>query len=150
MELLQRLVKDPLKTRFKTNLVKRKRFSELLRATLNKYANRAVEAAQVIEELIAMAKMFREEQERGNALGLTPDEQSFYDALADDPSARKLMQDEVLATMAKENVRAKVRVKIKTLLKRRNYPPDGEKKAIDTVLQQAEILGEDPIAPPTQ
>ena len=167
VELLQRLIKDALQTRFKTNLVKQKRFSELLRASLNKYANRAVEAAQVIEELIAMAKMFREEQERGNALGLSSDEQSFYDALADNPSARKLMQDQVLATMAKElaemlrrdvtidwqfkeNVRARLRVKIKTLLKRYNYPPDAEKKAIDTVLQQAEVMGEDIIAPLTQ
>ena len=147
--------------------MQQKRFSELLRASLNKYANRAVEAAQVIEELIAMAKMFREEQERGNALGLGSDEQSFYDALADNPSARQLMQDEVLATMArelaemlrrdatidwqfKENVRARLRVKIKTLLKRYNYPPDAEQKAIDTVLQQAEILGEGLVAPQTQ
>ena len=100
----------------------------------------------------------------GNALGLSSDEQSFYDALAGNPSARKLMQDQVLATMAKElaemlrwdvtidwqfkeNVRARLRVKIKTLLKRYNYPPDAEKKAIDTVLQQAEVMGEDIIAP---
>lgn len=163
VELLQRLVKDALKTRFRTNLVQQKRFSEMLRASLNKYANRAVEAAQVVEELIAMAKLFREEQERGDALGLVSDEQSFYDALADNPSARKLMQDQVLATMArelaemlrrdatidwqfKENVRARLRVKIKTLLKRYKYPPDAEKKAINTVLQQAETLGEDLVA----
>ncbi len=166
VELLQRLIKDALKTRFKTNLVKQRRFSEMLRASLNKYANRAVEAAQVIEELIARARMFREEQERGDALGLASDEQSFYDALADNPSAQELMKDEVLATMAKElaemlrrdatidwqfkeNVRAKLRVKIKTLLKRYNYPPDAEKKAINTVLEQAEVLGEH-MAPPTQ
>ena len=166
VELLQRLIKNELKTRFKTNLVKRRRFSEMLRASLNKYANRAVEAAQVIEELIAMAKLFHGEQERGHALGLSSDEQSFYDALADNPSAQELMKDEVLATMArelaemlrrdatidwqfKENVRAKLRVKIKTLLKRYNYPPDAEKKAINTVLEQAEVLGEH-MAPPTQ
>ena len=160
VELLQRLIKDELKTRFKTNLVKQRRFSEMLRASLNKYANRAVEAAQVIEELIAMARMFHEEQERGHALGLASDEQSFYDALADNPSAQQLMKDEVLVTMArelaemlrrdatidwqfKENMRAKLRVKIKTLLKRYNYPPDAETKAITTVLQQAEVLPPD-------
>ncbi len=157
VELLQRLINDELKTRFKTNLVKQRRFSEMLRASLNKYANRAVEAAQVIEELIAMARMFHEEQERDHALGLASDEQSFYDALADNPSAQELMKDEVLVTMArelaemlrrdatidwqfKENVRAKLRVKIKTLLKRYNYPPDAETKAITTVLEQAKVL----------
>lgn len=159
VELLQRLIKDELKTRFRTNVVKQKRFSELLTASLNKYANRAVEAAQVIEELIAMAKTFREELERGVALGLSSAEQSFYDALADNPSAQELMKEDVLATMArelaeilrrnatidwqfKENVRAKLRLKIKTLLKRYKYPPDQQRTAIDTVLQQAEALGE--------
>jgi Type I site-specific restriction-modification system, R (restriction) subunit and related helicases len=160
VELLQRLIKDELKTKFKTNVVKQKRFSELLTASLNKYSNRAVEAAQVIEELISMAKKFREELERGVALGLTNAEQSFYDALADNPSAQELMKEDVLATMArelaemlrrdatidwqfKENVRAKLRLKIKTLLKRYKYPPDQQASAVETVLQQAETLGED-------
>ena len=158
VELLQRLIKDELKTKFKTNVVKQKRFSELLTASLNKYSNRAVEAAQVIAELIEMAKKFREELERGVALGLTDAEQSFYDALADNPSAQELMKEDVLATMArelaemlrrdatidwqfKENVRAKLRLKIKTLLKRYKYPPDQQVTAIDLVLQQAETLG---------
>lgn len=160
VELLQRLIKDELKTKFKTNVVKQKRFSELLTASLNKYSNRAVEAAQVIAELIEMAKKFREELERGVALGLTNAEQSFYDALADNPSAQELMKEDVLATMArelaemlrrdatidwqfKENVRAKLRLKIKTLLKRYKYPPDQQVTAIDLVLQQAETLGDE-------
>jgi len=160
VELLQRLIKDGLKTKFKTNVVKQKRFSELLKASLNKYANRAVEAAQVVEELIDMAKMFREELERGVALDLTNEEKSFYDALADNPSAQELMKQDVLATMArelaeilrrdatidwqfKENVRAKLRLKIKSLLKRYKYPPDQQVTAIELVLQQAETLGED-------
>jgi len=159
VELLQRLIKDELKTKFKTNVVKQKRFSELLTASLNKYSNRAVEAAQVIAELIEMAKKFREELERGVALGLTDAEQSFYDALADNPSAQELMKEDVLATMArelaemlrrdatidwqfKENVRAKLRLKIKTLLKRYKYPPDQQASAVETVLLQAETLGE--------
>ncbi|WP_413440136.1 type I restriction endonuclease subunit R [Synechococcus sp. MIT S1220] len=160
VELLQRLIKDELKTKFKTNVVKQKRFSELLTASLNKYSNRAVEAAQVIAELIEMAKKFREELERGVALGLTDAEVAFYDALADNPSAQELMKEDVLATMArelaemlrrdatidwqfKENVRAKLRLKIKTLLKRYKYPPDQQVTAIDLVLQQAETLGEE-------
>ena len=140
--------------------MKQKRFSDLLTASLNNYANRAVEAAQVVVELIEMAKTFREELERGVALGLTDAEVAFYDALADNPSAQELMKEEVLATMArelaeilrrdasidwqfKENVRAKLRLKIKTLLKRYKYPPDQQPAAIDLVLQQAETLGED-------
>lgn len=160
VELLQRLIKDELKTKFKTNVVKQKRFSEMLQASLNKYSNRAIEAAQVIEELIAMARKFREDLERGVALGLTSSEQSFYDALADNSSAQELMKEDVLATMAKElaeilrrdatidwqfkeNVRAKLRLKIKTLLKKYKYPPDQQVTAIDLVLQQAETLGEE-------
>ena len=135
----------------------------MLSASLNKYSNRAIEAAQVIEELIAMAKKFREDLERGIALGLTSSEQSFYDALADNPSAQKLMKEEVLVKMArelaellrrdatidwqyKENVQAKLRLKIKTLLKRYKYPPDEQVIAVETVLQQAETLGEELVA----
>ena len=129
-------------------------------ASLNKYSNRAIEAAQVIEELIAMAKKFREDIERGIALELDSSEQSFYDALADNPSAKELMKEEILARMARElaellrrdatidwqykdNVRAKLRLKIKTLLKRYKYPPDEQANAVDLVLQQAETLGEE-------
>ena len=160
VELLQRLIKDELKTKFKTNIVKQKRFSELLTASLNKYSNRAVEAAQVIAELIEMAKKFREELERGVALGLTNAEQSFYDALADNPSAQELMKEEVLATIARElaetlrnnvtidwqnreSVRARLRLLIRTKLRRYKYPPDQQENAIDLVLQQAEVLGEE-------
>ncbi len=160
VELLQRLITNELKAKFKSNVVKQKRFSELLAASLNKYANRVVEAAQVIEELIAMAKKFREELEKGVALGLTDAEQSFYDALADNPSAQELMKEEVLAAMArelaevlrrdatidwqyKENVRAKLRLKIKSLLKRYKYSPDQQVNAIDLVLVQAEATAEE-------
>ena len=160
VELLQRLITNELKAKFKSNVVKQKRFSELLAASLNKYANRVVEAAQVIEELIAMAKKFREELEKGVALGLTDAEQSFYDALADNPSAQELMKEEVLAAMArelaevlrrdatidwqyKENVRAQLRLKIKSLLKRYKYSPDQQVNAIDLVLVQAEATAEE-------
>ena len=130
---------------------------------ISEYEKRALEAAQVIEELIEMAKKFREDLERGITLGLSSAERSFYDALAENPSAQKLMKEKVLAKMAKElaeiirrdanidwqykeNVRAKLRLKIKTLLKRYKYPPDEQITAVETVLQQAETLGEELVA----
>lgn len=154
------MLKDEVKTRFKTNIVKQKRFSELLQASLNKYTNRAIEAAQVIEELIAMAKQFREEAEKVAAMGLSTAEIAFYDALANNKSAQDLMGDKVLIEMArelanklrgnlsidwqyKENVRAKLRTMIKALLKRYKYPPDQEGNAIDLVLQQTEMISEE-------
>ncbi|MEB3194840.1 MAG: HsdR family type I site-specific deoxyribonuclease, partial [Cyanobacteriota bacterium] len=160
VELLRRLLQDELQSRFRTNVVKQRRFSELLQASLAKYANRSVEAAQVIEELIAMAKQFREEAERVAAMGLSPAESAFYDSLANNASAQELMGDEVLMKMARElaeklrgnltidwqykdNVRARLRTMIKALLKRYKYPPDEEKGAIELVLQQTELLSEE-------
>ena len=160
VELLQRLLREEVQTRFKTNVVKQKRFSEMLQASLNKYANRSIEAAQVIEELIAMAKQFRDEAEKVAAMGLSVAEVAFYDALANNQSAHDLMGDEVLMKMArelaeklrgnlsidwqyKENVRARLRTMIKALLKRYKYPPDQEAAAIDLVLQQTEMISEE-------
>jgi type I restriction enzyme, R subunit len=160
VELLQRLLKEEVQTRFKTNVVKQKRFSELLQASLTKYANRSIEAAQVIEELIAMAKQFRDEADKVAAMGLSVAEVAFYDALANNQSAQDLMGDEVLMTMArelaeklrgnlsidwqyKENVRARLRTMIKALLKRYKYPPDQEAAAIELVLQQTELISEE-------
>jgi type I restriction enzyme, R subunit len=105
VELLQRLLTEEVQTRFKTNVVKQKRFSELLQASLNKYANRSIEAAQVIEELRALAKQFRDEAEKVEAMGLSVAEVAFYDALANNQSAQDLMGDEVLMKMARERPR---------------------------------------------
>ena len=160
VELLQRLLTEEVQTRFKTNVVKQKRFSELLQASLNKYANRSIEAAQVIEELRALAKQFRDEAEKVEAMGLSVAEVAFYDALANNQSAQDLMGDEVLMKMArelaeklrgnlsidwqyKENVRARLRTMIKALLKRYRYPPDQEAAAIELVLQQTEMISEE-------
>lgn len=160
VELLQRLLKEEVQSRFKTNVVQQKRFSELLQASLAKYANRSIEAAQVIEELIAMAKQFRDDAEKVAAMGMTPAEVAFYDALANNQSAQDLMGDEVLMKMArelaeklrgnlsidwqyKENVRARLRTMIKALLKRYKYPPDQEAAAIELVLQQTELISEE-------
>jgi type I restriction enzyme R subunit len=160
VELLQRLLREEVQTRFKTNVVKQRRFSELLQASLAKYANRSIEAAQVIEELIAMARDFRQEAEKVEAMGLSDAEVAFYDALANNQSAQDLMGDEVLMAMARElatklrgnlsidwqykaNVRARLRTMIKALLKRYKYPPDLEATAIELVLQQTELIAEE-------
>ncbi|MGI9228634.1 MAG: type I restriction endonuclease subunit R [Gammaproteobacteria bacterium] len=157
VELLQRLIKDEVKSRFKTNIVKQRKFSELLAQSLSRYANRAIEAAQVIEELIAMAKQFKEDLERANKHNLTPEEHAFYDALAQNASAQELMGEAVLVEMAREvaqklrenyrvdwavreSIRARMRVIIRAFLRRDKYPPDQQPGAIDLVIRQAEVL----------
>ena len=160
VELLQKLMKDEMKTRFKNNIVKQKQFSELLQNALDKYSNRAIEAAQVIEELIQMAKAFKEDLDKAKKMNLNESEVAFYDALSDNNSAKELMGDELLVKIArevaeklrknvtvdwnvKESVRAKLRLIIKNILKRYKYPPDEEQKAIDLVLVQAEQFSEE-------
>ncbi|ABO53032.1 type I restriction endonuclease subunit R [Burkholderia vietnamiensis] len=157
VELLERLLRDQIKSRFKTNVVQSAKFSELLQQSLTRYRNRAVETAQVIEELIAMAKKFQVEAQRGMELGLSPDEMAFYDALATNEAAVRELGDDTLKKIAvelvvklrgsvtvdwskRETVRARLRVMVKTLLKRYKYPPDRQEEATDTVLSQAESL----------
>jgi type I restriction enzyme R subunit len=163
VELLQRLIKDEVKTKFKTNVVKQRKFSDLLEKSLGKYANRAVEAAQVIEELIAMAKQFKEDIERADAHSLSAEEHAFYDALARNESAEELMGEDVLIEMAREvaaklrdnltvdwavrdSVRARLRILIRQLLRKYKYPPDQQGDAVELVLQQAEVISEDALA----
>ena len=160
VELLQRLIKDEVKTRFRTNIVKQRKFSELLEKSIGKYANRAIEAAQVIEELIAMAKQFKEDLERRESHDLSDEEEAFYDALAQNESAQELMGEEVLIEMAREiarklrenltvdwavreSVRARLRILIRQLLRKYRYPPDQQKGAVELVLTQAEMLSEE-------
>ena len=157
VELLERLLKDGIKARFKTNVVKAAKYSELLQESLKRYRNRAIETAQVIEELIAMAKQFHEEAIKGAELGLSPEERAFYDALSENESAVRTLGDETLKKIAVElttklrssvtvdwavraSVRASLRVMVKTLLKRYKYPPDRQEEATETVLRQAEAL----------
>lgn len=159
VELLQRLLKDQVKSRFSNNVVKQRQFSDLLQEALNKYTNRSIEAAQVIEELINLAKKFREESAIADALGLNPAEKSFYDALADNASAKDLMADAQLVEIAKElatklrnnlsvdwavreSVRARLRLMVKTILRKYKYPPDEQISATELVLTQAESLAE--------
>jgi type I restriction enzyme R subunit len=157
VELLQKLLKGELSTRRRKNVVQARSFAEMLEQTLRRYQNRAIEAAQVIEELIQLAKEMREANARGVALGLSEDELAFYDALETNDSAVKVLGDETLRGIARElvqtvrhnvtidwtlreNVRAQLRVLVKRILRRHGYPPDKQEKATETVLEQAALL----------
>jgi type I restriction enzyme R subunit len=159
VELLERLLEGEIKSRFAGNVVQSKKFSELLANVIKRYQNRAIETAQVIEELIEMAKKFRAAANRGVELGLTEDEVRFYDALADNESAVRELSDETLKKIAheltenlrqnitvdwsaRESVRAKLRLMVKRILRKYKYPPDQQEAAIELVLRQAEVLGE--------
>ncbi len=159
VELLERLLEGEIKSRFAGNLVQEKKFSELLTNVIKRYQNRAIETAQVIEELIEMAKKFRAAAHRGEELGLTEDEVRFYDALADNESAVRELSDETLKKIAheltenlrqnitvdwsaRESVRAKLRLMVRRILRKYKYPPDQQDLAVELVLRQAEALGE--------
>ena len=157
VELLQKLLKKEIAARRKQNVVLARSFAEMLEQTLRRYRNRAIEAAQVIEELIGLAREMREANARGERLDLSEDELAFYDALETNDSAVKVLGDQTLCEIARElvetvrnnvsidwtlreNVRAKLRLAVKRVLRRFGYPPDKEEKAIKTVVQQAEAL----------
>jgi type I restriction enzyme R subunit len=157
VELLQKLLKGEISTRRRKNVVQARSFAEMLEQTIRRYQNRAIEAAQVIEELIALAKEMREASARGEVLGLSEEELVFYDALETNDSAVKVLGDETLRTIARElvatvrnnvtidwtlreNVRAQLRVLVKRILRKYGYPPDKQEKATQTVLEQAALL----------
>jgi len=157
VELLRKLLKGELAQRRKKNVVQARSFSGMLEKTLLRYQNRAIEAAQVIEELIQLAREMREANFRGEALGLSEDELAFYDALETNDSAVKVLGDETLRDIARElvetvrnnvgidwtmreNVRANLRRLVRRTLRRYGYPPDKQEKATVTVLEQAEAL----------
>lgn len=157
VELLQKLLKGEIKTRSKHNVVQARSFADLLEQSLRRYQNRAIETAQVIEELIRLAEDMREANKRGEALGLTEDEVAFYDALETNDSAVKVLGDDTLKTIARElvdtvrknvtidwtlreNVQAQLRVLVKRILRKHGYPPDKQERATKTVLEQAEAL----------
>ena len=160
VELLERLLEGEIKSKFASNIVQQKKFSELLANVVKRYQNRAIETAQVIEELIEMAKKFREAANRGADLGLNDDEVRFYDALADNESAVRELSDETLKKIAhelaeslrnnltvdwavRESVRAKLRLMVRRILRKYKYPPDLQDEAVDLVLKQAEVLCEE-------
>jgi len=157
VETLRKLLEGEIKTRGQKNIVQARSFAEMLENAIRRYQNRAIEAAAVIEELIALAREMREADRRGEQLGLTEEEIAFYDALEVNDSAVKVLGDETLRMIAqelvravrnnvtidwtlRENVRAKIRVMVKRILRRHGYPPDKQEKATQTVLEQAEVL----------
>ena len=158
VELLERLLEGEIKSRFASNVVQEKKFSELLANVITRYQNRSIETAQVMEELIEIARKFQEAANRGEALGLTEDEIKFYDALATNESAVRELADETLKKIAheltenlrqnlavdwseRESVRAKLRLMVKRILRKYKYPPDLQDAAVELVLQQAQALG---------
>ncbi|MBW1681031.1 MAG: type I restriction endonuclease subunit R [Deltaproteobacteria bacterium] len=160
VEMLRKLLEGEIKARGKKNIVQARSFAEMLENAIRRYQNRAIETAQVIEELIAIAKDLREADRRGEKLGLTEDEIAFYDALEVNDSAVKVLGDETLRSIAqellravrnnvtidwtvRENVRAQMRVMVKRILRRYGYPPDTQARATELVLEQAEVVCRD-------
>jgi len=160
VELLRKLINDEIRTRSRKNVVQARSFAEMLEKAIKKYHNRTIAAAQVIEELIELAKEMREAHRRGENLGLSEDEIAFYDALEVNDSAVQVLGDETLKTIAQElvkavrrnltidwtkrdNARAQIRVIVKRILRKYGYPPDKQEKATKTVLEQAEVLCQD-------
>ena len=158
-ELLQKLLNNEIAVRRRKNVVQARSFAEMLEQTLRRYQNRGIEAAQVIEELIQLAKEMREAGARGERLGLSEEELAFYDALETNDSAVQVLGDETLRMIAqelvgtvrsnvtidwtlRENVRAHLRVLVRRILRKYGYPPDKQEKATMTVLEQAEVLSE--------
>ncbi|MFQ1638062.1 type I restriction endonuclease subunit R [Aeromonas veronii] len=159
VELLERLLEGEIKAKFATNLSQEKKFSEMLSKVIQRYQNRSIETAQVIEELIDMAKKFAAVSKRGQALGLNDDELAFYDALANNEASVRELGDEILAKIAheltaslrrsvtvdwssRESVRARLRLLVKRILRKYKYPPDQQEEAAQLVLAQAESLCE--------
>ena len=159
-EALKKLLNDEIRLYSKRNIVQGKSFMDLLDKTIKKYTNRSVEAAQVIEELIELARKVRNEKSRGKEQNMTEDEIAFYDALGVNDSAVKVLGDEILRKIALEltemirnsvtidwtqraSIQAGIRLKVKKILRKYGYPPDMEKKATETVLKQAEVIAKD-------
>jgi type I restriction enzyme R subunit len=160
LELLKKLLNDEIRTRTRKNFVQSKKLSEMLDGAIKRYQNNLLTSAQVIEELIKIAKDIRESDKRGDALNLSEDELAFYDALANSQSAKEILGDKQLAQIAmevlksvkgnatidwtlKENVRARLRRDVKRILNRYGYPPDEQLIATENVLKQAELMADE-------
>ncbi len=160
IELLKKLLNEEIRARSRRNLIQGRSFAEMLEKAIKSYQNKSIETARVIEELIELAKDMRDANQRGEKLNLTEDELAFYDALEVNDSAVKVLGDETLRTIARElvdtvrknitidwtlreNVQAKLRVMVKRVLKKHGYPPDKQKKATETVLEQATLICKD-------
>jgi len=163
METLRKLLSDEIASRERTNIVQSRSFREALEAVILQYTNRAITAAEVVEELIGLARVIRAAAHRGEETGLTDEELAFYDALAENESAREVMQDDTLKVIAqeladrirskasldwtqREAVRADMRRTVRRLLARYGYPPDAQEGATQLVIRQAELMAEAVIA----
>ncbi len=159
VELLNRLINGKVKSVQHSNLIKARKFSDMLSNALNKYNKRTIETSKVIEELIELAKEMDEAFKRGDQNGLSKEEIAFYDALASHETAEQVLGDDTLKVIAHEltksikdnmsidwnlrdSARARMRIIVKRLLKKYGYPPEISKQAIDTVLEQAELMSE--------
>jgi type I restriction enzyme R subunit len=160
LELLKKLLKGEIKTRTKVNLVQSKKFSEMLDSSVKNYQNNLITSAQVIDEMIRLAKEIKEADRRGEDLGLDFREYAFYSALEVNDNSVAVLGDEILRHIARElvdtirkntsidwtvreNVQAKMRLAVKKILRKHGYPPDMELKATETVLEQAKLLAND-------
>lgn len=160
LELLKKLLNDEIKVRTRKNFIQSKKLSEMLENAIKKYQNNLLTAAQVIEELVKLAKEIREADKRGEVLNLNEDELAFYDALANNDSAKEVLGDKQLAAIAievfrsvksnatidwtlKESVRARLRRDVKRILNRYGYPPDQQLLATENVLRQAELMADE-------
>lgn len=159
VELLNRLLQGKVKSVQRTNLVKAQKFTDMLNKAINKYNKRAIETSKVIEELIALAKEMNHSVKAGEASGLIKEEIAFYDALASHETAEQVLGDDILKVIAheltkaikenmsidwnlRESARAKMRITVRRLLKKYGYPPDLQKMAVETVVEQAELMAE--------
>lgn len=161
VEMLQKLLQDEIRSRATGSLVQARKFSELLRQALARYENRTITTAQLMEELLAMARSYREALQKGEALGLTREESAFYDALADNEAAARELRDDTLRLIARElleqlreglkvvdwqkrdSVRAQLRLLVKRILRKHRYPPEGQEAAVKLVLEQAETFADE-------
>jgi type I restriction enzyme R subunit len=160
VEVLRKLLMDEIKTRARASLVQSRSFAEMLERTIRRYQNRTIEAVQVVLEFINLANQIKVADSRGEDLKLSVEELAFYDALAENKSARDVMGDEQLSIIArevlnivrnnvtidwtvKESVRANLRRLVKRVLRKYGYSPDMQAKATQTVLEQAELLAKD-------
>ena len=159
LEALRKLIAGEVRARSRTNVVETRAFSERLDAAIARYHSNALTTAEVLQELIALAREIRASRQRGEEQGLSPEEIAFYDALAENESAVEVMGDQNLRVIAhellvsiksnlsvdwmhRESARARLRVLVKRILRKYKYPPDKTEAAIDLVLEQAETLSE--------
>jgi len=162
-EALKKLLNDEIRFILKKNIVQGKSFMAMLDKTIKTYTNKSVEAAQVIEELIELARKVREEKSRGKQQNMTEDELAFYDALGVNDSAVQVLGNETLRKIAleltemirksvtidwtqRDSVQAEIRLRVKKILRKYGYPPDKQEKATQTVLEQAEVIARDWVA----